>query len=108
MMYAIPPTGYTQAEAFRAELERVQKMIAAQIIGFESPAEVAAWLKMIGFRTQKPVTEKQVKTWCRTRHFPYTRPRGLGLKWFTTSAHVLAWLWTYATYAPKRKNVGVA
>ena len=106
MNYAIPPVGYTQAEAFRDELQRVQTMLGNNIVGFESPEEVAAWLQRIGFRRKQPIAPQQIRRWCVSRHFPFTRPRNMSVKWFTTSAHVLAWLWTYATYPPKRVSVG--
>jgi len=107
IIYAIPPLGYTHAQAFQEELERVQEMLGDRIIGFESAKDVAEWLRRLGFRRRRPITEDQVKTWCKTRNFPHTK-KVLGVRWFTTSAHVLAWLWTHATYAPRRRSVGVA
>lgn len=97
--YAIPPLGYSQLEAYREELQRVQKMLGNRVIGFTSPQQVADWLLEMGFRSGKPITAQRVKFWCQVRRFPHVR-RVLGEKWFTTSAHVMAWLWTLATYRP--------
>ena len=104
MKYSIPPHGWTEAEAFQNELRRIQDVLGGRIIGMRSPKEVADWLNDMRFRESRPITEAQVKVWCQTRRFPHVR-KVVGERWYTTSAHVLAWLWTYATYAPHRRRL---
>ena len=105
MHFSIPPHGWTEAEAFQQELIRVQQMLGERIEGLRSPKEAADWLNKMRFREHRPITEAQVKQWCRNRHFPRVRVKTLGEPWYTTTAHVIAWLWTYATYAPHRRKL---
>lgn len=108
MRFAIPPNGWTEAEAFQHELHRIQDILGTRVEGLRSPQEAADWLNKMRFREHKPITAKTVKFWCDTRNFPRVK-RVLGEKWYTTTAHVMAWLWTYATYAPlKRRLRGAA
>jgi O-methyltransferase involved in polyketide biosynthesis len=110
-VYGIPPRAHWQREEFQRELKATKHMMAK--LGwpekvFQSPAEVAAWLREAGLRPSRPVTAELVKFWCRTRRFPSTYLRSQKVKFLTTNVHVLAWLFSTArepipktTVAPK-------
>lgn len=98
-LYGIPPRAYWQNEEFQRELKAIRAQ--AEALGwpekvFQSPAEVAAWLKAAGLRPAKPVDARLVRRWCKRRRFPFTYLRGQKVKFLTTNFHVLAWLFTFA------------
>lgn len=94
MMFAIPPNNYSQREAMQRELDVERRLLGVRIKAFNSPREVAAYLEEIGFRRKRPITEDTIKRWMREREFPFINVFGKRASFFTTSAHVFAWLWT--------------